>query len=172
MASDDSDDGKLPPQGRLTRLRRLAGLSAQLGADVLKSGARRLVGQEPELISKAAAEKLVSTLGELKGAAMKLGQAVSMDVDVLSPEVRTIIARLQNEAPPMSYEQVARVLREELGAPPGPSSATSSASHSPPPRSARCTAPPSRTGAPWPSRCSTPASTPPWPVTSTTSAWW
>ncbi|QRN96278.1 AarF/ABC1/UbiB kinase family protein [Archangium violaceum] len=116
MPSDPSDlDDKLPTQGRFTRFRKLAGLSAQLGADVLKSGAKRLVGQEPELLSRAAAEKLVTTLGELKGAAMKLGQVVSMDTEFLSPEVRQVIARLQNEAPPMPYEVVARVLREELG---------------------------------------------------------
>jgi predicted unusual protein kinase regulating ubiquinone biosynthesis (AarF/ABC1/UbiB family) len=116
MPSDppESDD-TLPTQGRFTRFRKLAGLSAQLGADVLKNGAKRLVGEEPELLSKAAAEKLVSTLGELKGAAMKLGQAVSMDSEFLSPEVRQVIARLQNEAPPMPYEVVARVVREELG---------------------------------------------------------
>jgi predicted unusual protein kinase regulating ubiquinone biosynthesis (AarF/ABC1/UbiB family) len=38
-----------------------------------------------------------------------------MDTELLSPEVRQVIARLQNEAPPMPYEVVARVLREELG---------------------------------------------------------
>ncbi len=62
--SSDPDD-KLPPQGRLTRLRKLAGLSAQLGADMLKSGAKRLAGQDPELLSKGMAEKLVATLGDL-----------------------------------------------------------------------------------------------------------
>ncbi|MCY1073893.1 ABC1 kinase family protein [Archangium lansingense] len=116
MASDPSDlDDKLPLQGRFNRFRKLAGLSAQISADVLKSGAKRLVGQEPELLSKAAAEKLVSTLGELKGAAMKFGQVVSMDTEFLSPEVRQVIARLQNEAPSMPQEVVVRVLREELG---------------------------------------------------------
>jgi predicted unusual protein kinase regulating ubiquinone biosynthesis (AarF/ABC1/UbiB family) len=118
MAADSDSSGKLPPQGRLTRLRKLAGLSAQLGAEALKSGARRLAGEEPELLSRSAAEKLVATLGELKGAAMKLGQAVSMDPDLLPPEVRQVVARLQNQAPPMSYAQVTRVVEEELGAPP------------------------------------------------------
>jgi predicted unusual protein kinase regulating ubiquinone biosynthesis (AarF/ABC1/UbiB family) len=115
--SSDSDD-KLPPQGRLNRLRKLAGLSAQLGADMLKSGAKRLAGQDPELLSKGMAEKLVATLGDLKGAAMKFGQAVSMDPDLLTPEVRQVLARLQNQAPAMSYDTVARVVRQELGAPP------------------------------------------------------
>jgi predicted unusual protein kinase regulating ubiquinone biosynthesis (AarF/ABC1/UbiB family) len=90
----------------------------QVGSEVLKSSAKRLAGGTPELLSKGAAEKLVSTLGELKGAAMKLGQALSMDPDLLTPEVRQVLARLQNQAPAMSYEQVARVVREELGAPP------------------------------------------------------
>jgi predicted unusual protein kinase regulating ubiquinone biosynthesis (AarF/ABC1/UbiB family) len=116
MASDTDD--KLPPQGRLHRLRKLAGLSAQLGADVLKSGAKRLAGQDPELLSKGMAEKLVATLGDLKGAAMKFGQAVSMDPDLLTPEVRQVLARLQNQAPAMGYDTVARVIREELGAQP------------------------------------------------------
>ncbi|WP_224248629.1 ABC1 kinase family protein [Hyalangium gracile] len=117
MASSDSDD-KLPPQGRFTRLRKLAGLSAQLGADALKSGAKRLAGQDSELLTKGMAEKLVATLGDLKGAAMKFGQAVSMDPDLLTPEVRQVLARLQNQAPAMGYDTVARVIREELGAPP------------------------------------------------------
>ncbi len=116
MASEPDD--KLPPQGRLNRLRKLAGLSAQLGADVLKSGARRLAGQESEVLSRGMAEKLVATLGDLKGAAMKFGQAVSMDPDLLTPEVRQVLARLQNQAPAMAYEGVARVIQEELGAPP------------------------------------------------------
>lgn len=114
MASDSDD--KLPPQGRFTRFRKLAGLSAQLGADVLKSGAKRLSGaNSAELLTKATAEKLVSTLGDLKGAAMKFGQALSMESQLLTPEVRQVLARLQNQAPAMSYETVARVIREELG---------------------------------------------------------
>lgn len=117
MAHDDSDD-TLPPQGRFTRLRRLAGLSAQLGADALRQGARRLAGAEPELLSRQAAEKLVQTLGDLKGAAMKLGQVVSMDPDLLPEELRHVVARLQNQAPAMGWEQVARTLEAALGAPP------------------------------------------------------
>jgi predicted unusual protein kinase regulating ubiquinone biosynthesis (AarF/ABC1/UbiB family) len=119
MASKDpKDDDNLPSQGRFTRFRKLAGLSAQISADVLKSSAKRLVGQDPDVLSMSAAEKLVSTLGELKGAAMKIGQAVAMDTEMFSPEVRQVIARLQNQAPPMPYAIVERVIREELGGPP------------------------------------------------------
>ncbi|NMO16220.1 AarF/ABC1/UbiB kinase family protein [Pyxidicoccus fallax] len=113
-----NSDDTLPPQGRFTRMRKLAGLSMQVGSEVLKNSAKRLAGGAPELLGKGAAEALVSTLGEMKGAAMKLGQAISMDPDLLTPEVRQVLARLQNQAPAMSPAQVSRVVREELGAPP------------------------------------------------------
>jgi len=49
---------------------------------------------------------------------MKLGQAASMDPDLFPPEIRAILARLQNEAPPMPYERVAQVIEDELGGSP------------------------------------------------------
>lgn len=113
----ESDD-KLPPQGKFQRFRKLAGLSATVGSDLLGRGMKRLVGVDAPSISQGTAQKLVATLGDLKGAAMKLGQMASMDADLLPPEVRVVLARLQNEAPPMGWEVVARTLDEELGAPP------------------------------------------------------
>jgi predicted unusual protein kinase regulating ubiquinone biosynthesis (AarF/ABC1/UbiB family) len=107
-----------PPSSRLTRLRKLAGLGAQLGSDAIARGVKRLTGSDPSAIGKGTAEKLVETLGDLKGAAMKLGQAASMDPDLFPPEVRAVLARLQNEAPPMAFERVAAVLEEELGGSP------------------------------------------------------
>ncbi len=107
-----------PPSSRLARLRKLAGLGAQLGTDALTRGVKRLAGADPSSLSKGTAEKLVQTLGDLKGAAMKLGQAASMDPDLFPPEVRVILARLQNEAPPMSFDRVAAVVEDELGGSP------------------------------------------------------
>jgi predicted unusual protein kinase regulating ubiquinone biosynthesis (AarF/ABC1/UbiB family) len=49
---------------------------------------------------------------------MKLGQFAAMDAESLPPEVRAVLARLQNEAPPMPWEDVADVIQDELGAPP------------------------------------------------------
>jgi predicted unusual protein kinase regulating ubiquinone biosynthesis (AarF/ABC1/UbiB family) len=113
-----SDDSRLPPSGRFRRLAKLAALSAQVGTDVLARGVKRLAGADPTLLSKGTAEKLVATLGDLKGAAMKIGQAMSMDSDLLTPEVRTILARLQNQAPSMPYDEVSRMVTQELGQPP------------------------------------------------------
>lgn len=107
-----------PPSSRLARLRKLAGLGAQLGGDVLARGVKRLAGANPSDLSKGTAEKLVETLGDLKGAAMKLGQVASMDPDLFPPEVRAVLSRLQNEAPPMPYARVAAVVEDELGGSP------------------------------------------------------
>lgn len=107
-----------PPSSRLARLRKLAGLGAQLSTDALTRGVKRLAGADPSSLSLGTAEKLVATLGDLKGAAMKLGQAASMDPDLFPPEVRAVLARLQNEAPSMPFERVAAVIEDELGGSP------------------------------------------------------
>ena len=107
-----------PPSSRFARLRKLAGLGAQLGSDALARGVKRLAGSDPTGLSRGTAEKLVETLGDLKGAAMKLGQVASMDPDLFPPEVRAVLARLQNEAPPMPFARVVAVLEEELGGSP------------------------------------------------------
>ncbi|HLT30794.1 MAG TPA: AarF/ABC1/UbiB kinase family protein [Myxococcaceae bacterium] len=114
----EHDDNSLPPTSRFHRFRKLAGLTAQLGSEALGQGVRRFAGKDVELLSRETAEKLVATLGDLKGAAMKFGQIASMDPDLVSPELRVVLSRLQNQAPPMSYATVAKVVEAELQAPP------------------------------------------------------
>ncbi len=112
------DDPKLST-GRLARLAKLASMSARLSTDVVARGVKRLTGDESaSALGAGAAEKLVATLGDLKGLAMKLGQQLSMDSEMLSPEVRAIVSRLQNAAPPMPWARVREVLCAELGRPP------------------------------------------------------
>lgn len=111
----DDDDNKLKT-GRFSRLAKLATMSAKLSTGVVARGVKRLTGNEDEsILGAGAAEKLVATLGDLKGLAMKIGQQVSMDPDLLTPEVRAVVARLQNQAPPMPWAQVQEVIRSELG---------------------------------------------------------
>src|SRR6476661_8452882 len=62
--------------------------------------------------------KMASVLGEMKGAAMKIGQMASfIDVDFLPPEYREIyqeqLAKLRTHAPAMPWEKVQHVLAEE-----------------------------------------------------------
>ena len=115
MADDDH-----VPSGRLKRLGRIAYLTARTTGDLLASAAKRKLGGEepaglpPEM--KKAAERILGTLGELKGAALKLGQALAMDPDALPPEARSIVARLLSQAPErMPYDKVSDVIQAQLG---------------------------------------------------------
>ncbi|HEX9602791.1 MAG TPA: AarF/UbiB family protein [Myxococcales bacterium] len=102
--------------GRLRRLSRLAYLTARTTGDLLAQQARRTLGGEASPDLRKAAERILGTLGELKGGALKLGQALAMDPDALPAEARRIVARLLAQAPQrMSFEQVAEVVRAELG---------------------------------------------------------
>jgi predicted unusual protein kinase regulating ubiquinone biosynthesis (AarF/ABC1/UbiB family) len=114
MAEEDHVQG-----GRLRRLSRLAYLTARTTGDLLAQQARRTLGSEKNPDLSKAAERILATLGELKGAALKLGQALAMDPDALPAEARRIVARLLTQAPErMAFEQVAEVIRAELGGAP------------------------------------------------------
>ncbi|MFL5430635.1 MAG: ABC1 kinase family protein [Myxococcales bacterium] len=116
MADDDHVQS-----GRLKRLSRLAYLTARTTGDLLAESARRKLSGSTESSAdlRKAAERILGTLGELKGAALKLGQALAMDPDALPPEARSIVARLLSQAPQrMAFEQVAAVVKAELGGDP------------------------------------------------------
>jgi predicted unusual protein kinase regulating ubiquinone biosynthesis (AarF/ABC1/UbiB family) len=111
-------DDEHVPAGRLRRLSRLAYLTARTTGDVLAAQARRrLSGNEvPHDDLRKAGERILATLGELKGAALKLGQALAMDPDALPEEARGVVAKLLSQAPErMEFAQVAEVVRAELG---------------------------------------------------------
>ncbi|GAA4819324.1 AarF/ABC1/UbiB kinase family protein [Tomitella cavernea] len=84
---------------------------------------RRLSGQTAEEINadltEKAAEQLFAVLGELKGGAMKLGQAMSVFEaampDELAEPYREALTKLQRDAPPMQPSAVYRVLDHQLG---------------------------------------------------------
>jgi predicted unusual protein kinase regulating ubiquinone biosynthesis (AarF/ABC1/UbiB family) len=113
-----SDEKNGPDTGRLKRLTRLAGLGARLSTGVVARGVKKLGGSQNALIDKEAAAALVKTLGEMKGLAMKVGQMASMNPELLTPEIRAVVSKLQNQAPPMPYATVKRVIEEELKAAP------------------------------------------------------
>src|SRR5512140_639363 len=115
-----SDDDHVA-SGRLRRLSRLAYLTARTTGDLLAAQARRkLSGVDiPHDDLRKAGERILATLGELKGAALKLGQALAMDPDALPEEARSVVAKLLSQAPQrMEFAQVAEVVRAELGKPP------------------------------------------------------
>lgn len=64
------------------------------------------------------AEDVTRTMGEMKGAVMKLGQVLSLMSGVMPDELTSQLASLQADAPPMAYNLVEEVFAREFGASP------------------------------------------------------
>ncbi len=96
-------------------------MAGGVAGNVISEGARRLAsGERPKmsdlLLTPANAVRVADQLSHLRGAAMKLGQMVSMDSgDMLPPELSAILARLRDGAHHMPPEQLNRVLIAEWG---------------------------------------------------------
>ncbi len=120
-AGSQSRGGRSIPRGRLSRLGVFWRLAGGVAGGVVAEGARRLAsGERPRmsdlLLTPANAVRVADQLSHLRGAAMKLGQMVSMDAgDMLPPELATILARLRNDAYHMPPAQLDRVLTAEWG---------------------------------------------------------
>lgn len=109
------------PDGRLSRLMRLGGLASGVAGGMLAEGLRQLAqGKRPAvgdlLLTPANARRVAGQLAELRGAAMKVGQLLSMDAgDLLPPALTAILARLRAEARPMPMSQLVPVLEAAWG---------------------------------------------------------
>jgi predicted unusual protein kinase regulating ubiquinone biosynthesis (AarF/ABC1/UbiB family) len=96
-------------------------LGTTLGAGTLRREvARRLAPAERRAeVARAhelrTAEQVARTLGEMKGALMKLGQLASFIDEGLPEPYRQALATLQADAPPMAAELAAQVVEAELG---------------------------------------------------------
>jgi predicted unusual protein kinase regulating ubiquinone biosynthesis (AarF/ABC1/UbiB family) len=119
---NNRSEGKRIPSGRLQRLGRFGGLAAGIAGNVVAGGVRDLAnGKRPRmsdlLLTPANARKLTERLADMRGAAMKLGQLLSMDSgDFVPPELADILARLRADADPMPDAQLSKILVEEWGA--------------------------------------------------------
>ena len=71
-------------------------------------------------VQRRTADQIFSVLGQLKGGAMKFGQAMSIFEAALPEELigpyRETLTKLQDSAPPMPPDVVHRVMAEEFGA--------------------------------------------------------
>ena len=146
------DEPRQPPTSRLSRSARLGGLVAGQSARWVGTRAANVV-RSPERADAATGERaaalareLVEQLGQMRGAAMKVGQVLStIDFTALPEDEREnfkrTLARLRDDVPPLPFRRLEKLLREELGeAPVGRLRDRSTSRRSPPPRSARSTA--------------------------------
>jgi len=109
------------PDGRWSRLARLGSLAGGVAGNMLAEGARQFAqGKRPQLqqllLTPANARRVADQLAQLRGAAMKVGQLLSMDAgDLLPPELADILSRLRADAVPMPMSQVVSVLNANWG---------------------------------------------------------
>lgn len=109
------------PSGRLSRFSSFGQLAGGIAGGVLAGGARKLAsGERPRmselLLTPANAKRVTDQLSKLRGAAMKLGQMISMDAgDILPEELTSILARLRDSAYFMPAMQLNKVLIAEWG---------------------------------------------------------
>ncbi|MGL4184172.1 MAG: AarF/UbiB family protein, partial [Thiotrichaceae bacterium] len=121
MNSADEQQSTTVPTGRLARLARLGSLATGVAGNMLAEGARQIAqGQRPNvsnlLLTPANAKRVADELANLRGAAMKVGQLLSMDVgDFLPADLTEILSRLRADAKPMPLAQLAKVLDDNWG---------------------------------------------------------
>ena len=111
------------PRKAVTRTVKLATLPIGFAGRTALGFGRRVGGRPAEVVAAEVqartAEQLFKVLGELKGGAMKFGQAMSIFEAALPEEIagpyRATLTRLQDAAPPLPAAAVHEVLRAELG---------------------------------------------------------
>jgi predicted unusual protein kinase regulating ubiquinone biosynthesis (AarF/ABC1/UbiB family) len=111
------------PRSPVSRTAKLAGLPLGLAGRTAVGIGKRIGGRSGEIVAQEiqqrTAEQVFRVLGELKGGAMKLGQALSIFEAALPPELaepyRATLTMLQESAPPLPAGTVHRVLAADLG---------------------------------------------------------
>ncbi|MCR9933196.1 AarF/ABC1/UbiB kinase family protein [Vibrio diabolicus] len=109
------------PTHRISRFSKFASLATRVAGNVIAEGTKQIAkGNKPKakdlLLTPQNIARLTDQLAHLRGAAMKLGQMLSMDAgDVLEPELADILSRLRSDADPMPAKQLNAVMESSLG---------------------------------------------------------
>ncbi|MGC1214011.1 MAG: AarF/ABC1/UbiB kinase family protein [Micromonospora sp.] len=111
------------PRRAVSRTAKLAALPLGFAGRTVLGMGKRVTGLASDVISaeiqQRTAEQLFSVLGQLKGGAMKFGQALSVFEAALPEEIagpyRQALTKLQEAAPPLPAATVHKVLAEQLG---------------------------------------------------------
>jgi predicted unusual protein kinase regulating ubiquinone biosynthesis (AarF/ABC1/UbiB family) len=111
------------PRRAVSRTAKLATLPLSFAGRTAWGVGKRIGGRPAEMVAAEmqarTAEQLFKVLGELKGGAMKFGQALSIFEAALPEEIagpyRAALTKLQDSAPPMPSATVHKILAEELG---------------------------------------------------------
>ncbi|MDR3418057.1 MAG: AarF/ABC1/UbiB kinase family protein [Nevskia sp.] len=119
---DKDKDRKFNATTPAKRFFKLAGMTASIASNVTRSQVKKMLGnpdgaEEMKKLYSDIGERLADTLGEMKGAVMKMGQIASQYTDMLPKEVAEALKKLQKESPPMPFAQIEKQIATELGKP-------------------------------------------------------
>lgn len=115
------EHGVAVPSNRLSRLAGFGSMAAGIAGGALTQGAKNLArGEaltlEDLILTPRNAKRMADQLARMRGAAMKVGQLLSMDAgDIIPPEFADILARLRSAGSPMPPRQLKQVLTREWG---------------------------------------------------------
>jgi predicted unusual protein kinase regulating ubiquinone biosynthesis (AarF/ABC1/UbiB family) len=104
------------PSGRISRLAQFGGLASAVAGNIIKGTTKQILsGQRPSLnqslLDTDNAVSITKRLAHMRGAAMKLGQLLSMDAGELLPtEWEPILSRLRQQADSMPKSQLLKTL--------------------------------------------------------------
>ena len=105
------------------RFMKLASMTASIATKTVTNSLKNITADEEQ--KNAARSQLfqdigiqiADTLGEMKGAVMKVGQISSQYKDIFPPEVAKAISKLQRQAPAMPFAEIKAQVEKELGKP-------------------------------------------------------
>jgi len=109
------------PKGRLNRFGKLSSLAGRIAGNILAEGVGELVkGNRPKikdlLLTPTNVMRVADQLAQMRGAAMKLGQMISMDAgDMLPTELADILAQLRSDAKSMPEKELIGLLEAQWG---------------------------------------------------------
>jgi predicted unusual protein kinase regulating ubiquinone biosynthesis (AarF/ABC1/UbiB family) len=118
---DEDEQTRAVPTGRLSRFARVARLAGGVAGGMLAEGGRQLrdgkrLRARDMLLTPSNARRVADQLAEMRGAAMKLGQMLSMDTGELLPrELADILSRLRADAATMPRKQLRLAMTDAYG---------------------------------------------------------
>ena len=121
MEDQSNQRQKAIPKTRLGRLSRVARIAGGVAGGMLAEGARQLAdGKRPKvsdmILTPGNAGRVAKQLAAMRGAAMKVGQLLSMETDGLLPaELSEVLAQLREGAYAMPESQLTQMLVETYG---------------------------------------------------------
>ncbi|ESK39684.1 hypothetical protein P256_01366 [Acinetobacter nectaris CIP 110549] len=105
------------------RFLKLASMTASIATKTVSNSIRSFTADEQhkdqarQKLFQDIGMQIANTLGEMKGAAMKVGQIASQYKDIFPPEVSKAIEKLQRQAPPMPFKEIKLQIEKELKQP-------------------------------------------------------